>query len=56
MHRYPGVSERRDMLVRYVLVVEGDHIAATRERAQVVQGAVVADHDVGRDERRAVVD
>ena len=55
MHRYPGVGERRDVLVRYVLVVEGHNVAAARERAQVVQGALDADHDVGRDQRRAVV-
>ncbi len=55
MHRYPGLGERRDVLIRYVLMVEGHHVAAPRERAQVVQGAVVADHDVGGHERRAVV-
>ena len=42
----PGGRERRDVLVRDVLVVERDDVAADRERAQVGQRAVVPDHDV----------
>ncbi len=48
-------GQRGNVLGRHVFVVEGDDVAPPREGAQIVQRPEVADHDVGRDERRAVV-
>ena len=55
MDGHPVGGQRGDVLVRDVLVVPGDDVAAGGEAAQVVERAVVADHDVVGDERGAVV-
>ena len=54
-HPVPVGGQRLDVLLRYVLVVEGDHVAALREGAQRVQVGVPPDVDVRGDQRRAVV-
>ena len=41
--------QRAQVLGRYVLVIEGDHVAALGELAQRVEVAIVADDVVGDD-------
>lgn len=43
------------MLGGYVFVIEGDHVAALRERTQRVEVAVVADDDITDDLRRGIL-
>jgi hypothetical protein len=48
-------GQRPDVLARYVLVVEGDHVAAFGEAQQGVEVGVVADDGVGDNQSRAIV-
>src|SRR4051794_40985347 len=43
------------MLGGHVLVIEGDHVTALRERAERVEVAVVADDDIADDLRRGIL-
>ena len=51
----PLGHQRPQVLGGDVLVVEGQHVAAGGEGPQGVEVAVVADHDLGRGQRRGVV-
>jgi len=55
LHRDTVGGQRRDVFDGYVLVVEGHHVAASREGTQILERAEVTYDDVGRNERRAVL-